>query len=519
MKKRATFFEGRMDEDDVVVDDEVFDFNASIEDEDGSIYPTPGVEVLGMRVIPDPGSGSYAEDGRLEIGGPLNDADVEMTEMGKMQPLGSIMLDDFTFDAGPASMGPTEIGGPYALDGASEIGADDAHGPYALTGASEIGHGPYALDGASEIGGPYALDGASEIGGPYALDGASEIGGPYALDGASEIGGPYALDGASEIGGPYALDGASEIGASAAIVKVVEKARDNRQPPPPMRAVEVDAPQLDWSGADEFVGCVIGCSTAMGADPFPLTAQLMNRAFASGEPRFVRIDTPESYKAFRAEGSPEMAELAARVAELRAKLEEHMHDPDAHSQDALVGEIDEVTELGAAVDASEQAKRVQLWMPKRYDGQIDAWMEGDHVGVSMALPGIDGDVRICTALEPMDRCVNEMSRHAAEAKVPASSILGMLPAMGCVLGAGTVIKEVAAAAPEILRHPSASGRLPFVLRIEPKVAPTLAAMAQLAFLCKQGNKQACDEWARLGANASAPLKRAMQEALQAIKAA
>lgn len=527
---------------------EFSEFNAALEDEyvfDAN--PPPGTEVLGaLRIQKDYGSGSYAEDGRLEIGS-AELANLE-TEVGAMKPYGSIMTQDYTLDAGPASLGPTEIGGLYPVDGASEIGsgqyalegASEIGGPYALDGASEIGEsgayatagaseigGPYALDGASEIGGPYALDGASEIGGPYALDGASEIGracmvgGPYAVDGASEIGGPYALDGASEIGaeyhGPYAVSGASEIGAQQAVLKVVEKARDNRQPPPPMRAVDLDAPDLDWSGMDVYVGCTIGAAKGAAKDPFPLTTSLMLRAAASGEPRFVRVDTPESYKAFRAENSPEMAELSARVAELREKFEQHVADPEAHS--ALVDEIDEVVALGAAVEAEQASKRVQLWMPQRYEGQIEAWMEDGNVCVSMAIPSLDGDVRICTSLEPIRRCVSEMSRHAAEAGVPASSVVGVLPAMGCVLGAGTVIKEVAAAAPEILRHPSASGRLPFMLRIEPKVSPTLAAMAQLAYLCKKGDKQACNEWARLGATAPAPLKRAMQEAIVAIKAA
>jgi hypothetical protein len=112
-----------------------------------------------------------------------------------------------------------------------------------------------------------------------------------------------------------------------------------------------------------------------------------------------------------------------------------------------------------------------------------------------------------------------MSRHATEARVPASAVVGVLPAMGCVLGAGTALKEMAAAAPSIAQRPEMNSKKPFVVRIEPKVSPALSALAMLVMACRAGVPQACDEWQKLGALAPAPVKQAMSEAVQLAKAA
>lgn len=460
-----------------MAEEQVFDFDAQIQDEDGSIYPVPGTEI-GMDIEEDFGSGSYAEDGPTEVGS--KSMLVRMLQRRTGDPNRRVRVEP---EPEPVQTRPIAMMGAYAAHGATEIGNE--LDPYGSVMANE-----YTLDA-----GPASL-GPSEIG-------------AYASQGASEIG-------ERRLGGPYAKSGPTEIGEEECILRCVEQARDNRQPPPPMRAVDIDVPPQSWEGMHAYVGaaCIVGGGAK---DPFPLTTKLMLRAAASGEPRMVRIDTAESYKRFRAAESPEMAEFAARVEELNAKLDDHMSDPNAH--DAIVEEIDDVVALGAAVDEALAAKRVELWMPQRFTGLIEAWREGDFVCVSMALPGADGEVRICTSLEPIRKCIAEMAQHAKEARVPASAVLGVLPAMGCVLGAGTVIKEVAKAAPDILKHPNATQSAPFVLRIEPKVAPAVAAMAQLVFLCKQGNAQACDEWQRLGAAAPAPVRQAMKEALALVKAA
>jgi hypothetical protein len=495
--------------------------------------PPPGIEMLGSRVETDRGSGSFAEDGRLEV---AEDETMNNGEMSESSLMGQAAVDGQSEIGQYAEEGASEIG-QFALDGASEIGQA------AVDGQSEIGQ--FAEDGASEIG-QYAEDGASEIG-QYALDGASEIG-QAAVDGQSEIGlsggefddvlGSYAMYGPTEIGGgivephggiqspfeSFMLDDTgigAEMSTPVAVAKVIEKARDNRQPPPPMKAVDVDAP-MDDSGLDEDVAeFLVGAAMTLGHDAFPLTTQFMQRCGAGCPPRFVRVDTEESYQQFRTEHSPEMSELAEKVAHLSAKVDDHINDPNAHEggyDDDLSADIDDLTILGEEVAAAEQAKHVELWMPKRYQGLITAWREGDYICASLMLPGKDGTVKVCTSLEPVVKCVEEMARHAAESGA-SETVVGHLPAMGCVLGAGTVLKEVAAAAPAILDRPEAKGSAPFVVRIEPKLNPAVSALAMLAMACKSGNAQACKEWSSLAKHSPAPVRQAMQEGLALAKSA
>jgi hypothetical protein len=396
------------------------------------------------------------------------------------------------------------------MEGASEIGEDDEDGE---DGEDELGAGWAAAEGASEIGGPYAQDGAAEIGfGWAANEGASEIGDDEIGD--DEIGDDEIGD--DEMGaGWYPGEGASEIGdeqVKAAVVKVVEKARDNRQPAPPMKAVDVDAP-LEDDASGFLSSIVIGATvSAPGAvEPFPLLSQLLLRAGATVEPRIVRVDTEESYKQFRTERSPELSAVSA-------KLEAHLSDPLAHESDDIDDDINDLVMLGEEAQAVEAQKRVEMWMPTRFDGKVEAWKQGDKVFASIALPGCDGEVRICTAFEPMRKCVEEMMRHASETQ-DGASVVGVLPAMGCVLGAGTVMKEMAAAAPAILARPEARMKMPFVVRIEPKIAPNLAALVMLAAAAKMGNTQAVSEWQKLASLSAPAVKSAMLEASDVAKAA
>jgi hypothetical protein len=421
-----------------LADDE---YDNKIEDEDGSIYPTAGVEIGALDLAHDAGSGSYADDGRLEV------AEDQMADVD---------------DVGSAAMyGETEIG--------------------RLPTPFEI----FMLD-ETRMGAQYAVDGATEVGS-----------GQAALEGGSEIGAGY-----------YPMDGKSEIGAEAAVVKVIEKARDNRRPPPPMKAVEVDEPSsMDEDYSEELTEAIVGAAAASGnLNPFPLTTELMRRAGAGMEPRYVRLDTEESYKQFRTDNSPELSEL-------REKLEAHIADPHAHEgpelADGLSDDIEDLVHLGAEAEAAEKDKQVDLWMPKHFDGDVTSWCEGDYVGASMRLPGGS----IATTLEPKAKCVAEMGRHAIDADVPAAMVGHVLSAMGCVLGAATGLKEMAAATPDLIQRTA-----PCVLRVEPKLSPALAALAMLAMAARKGNKQASEEWQNLAALAPAPVKQAMTEAVQLAKA-
>lgn len=318
-----------------------------------------------------------------------------------------------------------------------------------------------------------------------------------------------------DIGMNTEIGGNVEIGA---LRQVIKTARDNRRPPPRMRAVDVGSPLRSQTSLTKVAGVMLGAAAAAGQDQYPLLSDLMLRAGADMEPRVVRVDTEESYKEFREGFSPDLSELRAKVDEISGRLDGHITDPYAHG-----GSISEaaatVSEIGADAAAAEQAKRLNIWLPPRYDGLIEAWREDESVCASLRLPGPDGEVRICTTLEPVRKCVEEMARHASEAGVPASTVLGVLPMMGCYLGAGTAIKEVAAAAPAILKRPEASRKEPFYVRIEPKASPALCALAALANECRKGNQQACDEWQRLASSSPSQVKQMMGEAMALVKGA
>ena len=470
----------------------------------GQAADRPGTELGAGQAADRPGTeiGLDSEGGEIDFDDEIGDEDGEDYEIGAGQAADRPGTELGAGSGFIAQDGPSEIGeGHYANDGASELGSDEIQMPFESFMLDDVhmGDDDLGFDGANDEIGRHEED--------YELG--QEYGEAYAIGAGQAADRP-----GTELGaGHYPTDGASEIGARA-IAKVIETARDNRQPPPPMKAVDVDAPisgEDDWGLTD----VVIGAAAMTGADPFPLLSQLLVRAGATTEPRIVRVDTEASYKAFRAENSPEFAAL-------QAKLEDHINDPNAHgglSDDDLSDDIADLVHLGAAVDEAEAEKRIELIMPKRFDGLVTAWREGGNVCASLTLPGQDGEVRICTSLEPIRKCVAEMSRHAAESGVSIGEVVNALPSMGCVLGAGTALKEMAAAAPAILSRPEAAHNAPFIVRIEPKTSPTLAALMMLCAAARNGVVQAQAEWQKLGSLSAGPIKQAMIEAVQLAKAA
>ena len=421
--------------------------------------------------------------------------------------------------------GRSEIGkmGLAARDGRSEIGK---MGLAARDGRSEIG---YTLDVGEDVG--YTLDvGEEDMG--YTLDvGEEDLG--YTLDvGEEDVG--YTLDVGEEdlgytldVGRDYGLSvERTEIGAQKMILEVIKTARDNRRPAPPMKAVDVDDPFPDtfWDEAlINFVGAV--AEATANPDPFPLTRDFMQRAGSGIEPRFVRIDSAASYNKMRQERSPELSELRQLVTALKQEVEAHAADPYAHQEASspqesvdLIDDIHDLVLLGEEAKQAEMEKKLDFWMPDHYDGYVTAWREEDFVGAALALPSPDGNPRIATSIEPLDKCVGEMAGHAADAGVGNSDAMGCAMGCGPVLGAGTIMKEIAAAAPAIANRPEMKTGRPFTIRIEPKVNPALCALAMLAIACRTGNNQACAEWRAMGEAAPAPVKQAMQEAMILVKA-
>lgn len=308
-----------------------------------------------------------------------------------------------------------------------------------------------------------------------------------------------------------------EIGAIA-VQKVIQAARDNRAPAPPMKAVAGDELEDALSDAAASwicetaveVGCAIGA-----ANPFPKTTALLQKYGAGGSTFLVRVDSTDSYHQFRASQSPEMAEFQDRLAALEERFAAHVQDPDAHSAAEVEEHFEEVAAVGAEVELKEAAKEIEMWLPSWAKGKVRAWRDGDFVCASVDLPGKGGQVRVCTSMIPVVQCIEEMEHHAATANVPAAAVVGVIDEMGCVLGAGTIVKHLAAAAPAILAEESKC-RVPFVCRIEPKQSPALCAFVDLAHQCAAGDQQACAEWNALADAAdkggAAPVAQMMREA-------
>ena len=80
------------------------------------------------------------------------------------------------------------------------------------------------------------------------------------------------------------------------------------------------------------------------------------------------------------------------------------------------------------------------------------------------------------------------------------------------------MKEMASAAPSILARPEIASGAPFFVRVEPKAAPALCALAALAVACKT-DPRACDEWTRLASVGHPTVRQAMTEALEVAKRA
>lgn len=318
--------------------------------------------------------------------------------------------------------------------------------------------------------------------------------------------------------GVHAEIGNTEIGALA-VRAVLQKARDNRQPAPPMVAVDVDAPPRDESDEWALADTCIGAADAAGKDQFPLLSKLMQRCGTGLKPRIVRVDTQESFDALKAESVPEFAKFRERLEDLDQRLAAHSRDPYAHER--LADDVDDLTAIGATADQALAEKKVDIRLPPGFEGKVDGWADEDRnlVWGSIRVPSADGGTWWLSSAEPWDESVDEASEHAAEANVPASVVVGVLPEIGEVLGAATAIKEIVAATPSILQRPEAKGSRPFQVRIEPKHSPSLCALVLLCVECARGNAQACDEWNRLSAAAPAQVKQAMVEAVELMKKA
>ncbi len=126
--------------------------------------------------------------------------------------------------------------------------------------------------------------------------------------------------------------------------------------------------------------------------------------------------------------------------------------------------------------------------------------------------------------EAQERTVNFYPRLRSTPPLPPTDPIETAPAapatsqdisqdIPAMLGAGTVLKEMAAAAPAILQLPEAAGTKSFLAQIEDNVSSALYALAALSRMCAAGSAQACDEWRRLAEHGPPLVKQAMSDVL------
>lgn len=313
---------------------------------------------------------------------------------------------------------------------------------------------------------------------------------------------------------------------TSAIRALITKVRDNRQPCPPLKAVRENEPFPDWyqSQTPIHLSNVVLGAAAVELDPYPLLTKLMLRYGVAIEPRFIRVDTRESYDVWQAQHSPELAQLRNQLNQLAYRLQQHVLDPRAH--DLSMENLDNTDVLGhgqsdvLGLMEKVEAKQIDMWLPENMKNKMWAWQEGDQVCTSILLSGPKGKLCICTSLDPIQKYYEEMTRAAIEANIPGSAIVDVLPSMSAVLGAGTVGKELLGGAVSTLAHPALTepgAEAGLMLRLEPRECPAMSALFALAKECQAGDTQACAEWQRIVRDvkmAARPVGQALEEVMK-----
>ncbi len=306
--------------------------------------------------------------------------------------------------------------------------------------------------------------------------------------------------------------------AARATKAIIKRARDEALPAaPPSRVMHYDA--TDEVSIDPVQLEILGEGGLSEAD-FPLSTELYRHFHGRNEPKFMRLDTEDSYRDFRADQSPEIAELRQKVATLEALVSAHTADGHG-AQNVIIGLASDISNL----QAQTSNKRVPLQMPPWAEGTWDCWREdgpdGGLVCCSIALPGHDGNVRICTAAAPVKNRVEDVVGYTHDIGCDVVTLLGVLPTIACMLAGRDLLTEMAAAAPAVLAHPGAKSQTPFIGKIVPANQPTLATLMALLQGAQAGNVQATKEWMTFAkiAQTNSGLAESMHEAKNRLIAA
>lgn len=219
--------------------------------------------------------------------------------------------------------------------------------------------------------------------------------------------------------------------------------------------------------------------------------QRLYRKFASSapRPRAVRVDTEESYAAWKDK------QRAPYLAELERLMEE--------------GADEEQLEV-ARCRAAECGERVPVSLPPHAHDKVESWQAGDEIFTSVRLRGADGKPRIATTSTTPQQHVEQVVGYASDAGVDPFSVVGVLPALAQVLGGGSLVAHICRAAPQLMSRPEVVRGEVFVGVVKPKSSPAVAAAMALVQNARRGDSQARNELEHVAVTASG--KKLIEEA-------
>jgi hypothetical protein len=292
----------------------------------------------------------------------------------------------------------------------------------------------------------------------------------------------------------------------AAAREIVRQAQASRLPAPFLR-VEPTTGDVGDVDVEDVLGELLGVIeddesdepapfTPVDSYDFPVT-QKLHRKFKAAlpSPKVMRVDTEESYKKFMDEKrAPYIAELEQRVARAEAALAQHASDGHGVAMDVLGADVEQAKQR-----ALTGGDEIPMSLPPGTEKHVKVWQDGGQICCSMRLLGPDGKVRIATASSPVERHVEEVLTYTEDGDVNPMEVMGALPMMAQILGGGSLVTQIAAAAPELLARPEVKAGKPFVGKVTPVSDPAVAAIMALLQMCRAGDKRALKEVKKLRA--------------------
>jgi len=291
----------------------------------------------------------------------------------------------------------------------------------------------------------------------------------------------------------------------AAAREIVKQAQASRLPPPFLK-VEPTSGDVGDVGMEDVLGELLGVIAEESSTPAPFTpvdsydfpvTQKLHRKFKSAmpSPKVMRVDTEESYaKYMDGKRAPYIAELEQRVARAEAALAQHASDGHGAAMDVLGADVEQAKQR-----ALTGGDEIPMSLPPGTEKHVKVWQDGDQICCSMRLPGPDGKARIATSSSPVERHIEEVLCYTEDAGVNPMEVMGALPLMAQILGGGSLVTQIAAAAPELLARPEVKAGKPFVGKVTPVSDPAVAAIMALLQMCRAGDKNALKEVKKLRA--------------------